>query len=45
MLKRIGSVFAGLVLITAGAGIIYAFYKLKSQQQVGDVWGQWIFVD
>ncbi|HZL13680.1 MAG TPA: hypothetical protein VFC85_06005 [Verrucomicrobiae bacterium] len=38
IIRRIGNIFVGLVLITTGAGIIYAFYKLKSQQHVGDIW-------
>jgi hypothetical protein len=28
----------GLVFITAGGGIIYGCYKLKSQQKTGDIW-------
>ena len=35
---RIIGIFVGLVLITAGGGIVYAFYKLKSQQKTGDIW-------
>ena len=45
-LERIGEIFAGLVLLTAGIGIIYAFQQTISQKGRGIwEWGILLFVE
>jgi hypothetical protein len=43
---RIIGIFVGFVLIVAGCGIVFAFYKLKGQQKIVDIWDDgFLFVD
>jgi hypothetical protein len=38
IVNRFIGILIGLILIVAGAGIIFAFCKLKEQQSSGDIW-------